>query len=115
MPHLILRTVGAVLSALLCCTVAGSQQIAIPQSDPPQADNGQRYSLSGTVVNSATGEPVPHALVQFFLSGVHVALSGPDGRFRFDNLPGGAATMSAQKPGFFSPQEIGVGQLGESP
>ncbi|HXR74375.1 MAG TPA: carboxypeptidase-like regulatory domain-containing protein [Bryobacteraceae bacterium] len=95
--------------------VAGSQQVTIPQINPLQADNGQRYSLSGTVVNSATGEPVPHALVQFFLSGVHVALSGPDGRFRFDNLPGGAATISAQKPGFFSPQELGVGQAGESP
>lgn len=104
----------------LCCTSAapsqgvGSVFQPIPPPTPP-VDNGQRYSLSGTVVNSSTGEPVPHALVQFFLGGVHVALSGPDGRFRFDNLPGGPATISAQKPGFFSPQEIGMGQMGESP
>lgn len=100
------------MPCLLCCTLAAAGQ-GVDQS--ASTDSGQRYSLSGSVVNSATGEPVPHALVQFFLGGVHVAMSGPDGRFQFDSLPGGAATISAQKPGFFSPQEIGVGQRGESP
>ena len=111
------RNVWPALFCLLCCTFAAAGQ-GIAGSDlstPVPTDNGQRYSFSGTVVDSATGEPVPHALVQFFLSGVHVALSGPDGRFRFDNLPGGAATISAQKPGFFSSQEIGMGQVGDSP
>jgi hypothetical protein len=35
-------------------------------------------------------------------------LSGPDGRFAFENLPEGAATVFAQKPGYFSAQETGL-------
>jgi hypothetical protein len=35
-------------------------------------------------------------------------MSGPDGRFQFESLPEGSATVFAQKPGFFSPQEMGL-------
>jgi hypothetical protein len=109
------RRAGLVWFCLLCSALAAIGQGGGGDEFSPAPDNGRRYSLGGMVVNSATGAPIGHALVQFFLEGVHVALSGPDGRFEFANLPGGAATISAQKPGFFSPQEIGIGRAGESP
>jgi hypothetical protein len=67
-----------------------------------------QYSLRGIVVNGATGEPVPRALVRLNMSAPKVALSGPDGRFQFDNLPQSGAIVFAQKPGFYSPQEMGL-------
>lgn len=75
------------------------------------------FSISGTVVNSVTGEPVKGALV--VLSGFldaplvveagiarrshdpinKMAFTGPSGEFRFEGLTGGVYTPVASKPG----------------
>jgi hypothetical protein len=64
------------------------------------------YSLRGTVVNSVTGEAIRGALVQVYLGGQKALLTGPDGKFQFDALPAGQTSPNAQKPGFFTPQQI---------
>jgi hypothetical protein len=64
------------------------------------------YSLKGVVVNSTTGEPIRNALVQVYLNGQRSALTGPDGKFKFDGLPYGEAAVMVRKPGFFSEEEI---------
>lgn len=75
---------------------------------PADAQAGsQRYTVSGSVVNAATGEPIPRALVQLNANPQRTALTGPDGRFEFQELPAGVAILSASKPGFFNAQEIG--------
>jgi len=87
-----------VLVLIFAVTTAGAGQ-----APPP----GQ-YSLRGIVVNGATGEPVPRALVRLNMTAPKMALSGPDGRFQFDDLPQSGAIISAQKPGFYTPQEMGL-------
>lgn len=77
-------------------------------------------SLDGTVVNGATGEGVPHALVRLNGPSSQITMSGPDGRFEFHNLPKGRVLVLAQKPDFYSAQQIGghsplkVFQVGEA-
>lgn len=83
---------------------------------------GQRtdLSISGTVVNSVTGEPIKGALV--VLTGFvntpnagpvdvrvrrpdpinKTVFAGPSGEFHFDGLPGAVYTPTASKPGFIA-------------
>jgi hypothetical protein len=87
------------------------QQAGKPATPNESATTGP-YSLRGTVVNGTTGEPVPRALVRLNSGVPKVALSGPDGRFEFDSLPEMSTIVMAQKPGFYTPQELG--QFGSS-
>lgn len=96
----------------LCLTVAGARQQAQAQefaqvsgsnTNSKPADN--TLSVSGTVVNSLTGEPIRGAVVaiatgqsngQTFLS----TLSDNSGHFQFEGLAEGRAIINAMKPGF---------------
>jgi len=60
-----------------------------------------KYTLNGTVLNAATGAPVPRALVQIYVNGQRQAMTDSDGRFTFSGLPEGQTGITAQKPGFF--------------
>lgn len=92
------------LSACLCL-------LAFQFSPPPQqfpspaqaaaATPKARYPLSGSVVNSVTGEPIRRALVRAGDPEGHVAFTGPDGRFHMEGVPEGQIVVTAQKPGFF--------------
>src|SRR5215831_12988765 len=73
-----------------------------PVDDP----NKKTFSLSGTVVNSVTGEPVARALVQVYAGGEQSMLTGPDGHFEFAGLPPAQTAVNAQKPGYFSEDQI---------
>jgi hypothetical protein len=63
-------------------------------------------TVTGIVTNAVSGVPIRHALVQ--ASGIVPApvLTGPDGRFRFDNIPEGQVLISVQKPGYFDANSI---------
>ncbi len=78
------------------------------RQNTPQTTSTGQYSLSGIVVNGATGEPIPRALVHLNAQSQQMTMSGPDGRFEFDNLPAGAAMVFGQKPGFYNQQEMGL-------
>jgi hypothetical protein len=67
---------------------------------PGQAGPGQMRTVSGTVVNSVTGEPISHALVQVFGSQNAVAFTGADGHFEIPNIPKQPINARAQKPGY---------------
>lgn len=69
-----------------------SQQAALAQ-----------HVLTGTVVNSATGAPIPFALVQ---AEQNTKLTDQNGNFRFDNLVSTSVNVQAHKPGFFAEQDI---------
>jgi len=64
------------------------------------------YSVSGMVVNSVTGEAIRGALVQMYSNRQRASLTGADGKFQFEGLPRGTFTVVAQKPGYFSPQQL---------
>lgn len=81
---------------------------------PDGAAPGSRpasYTLHGVVVNSATNEPVPHALVTLSFEGERSAFAGTDGTFQFEGLThSGQGGIAAKKPGYFSPQDVRTSQ-----
>jgi hypothetical protein len=92
----------------LCLTVAGARQqaqaqepaqVSDPSANSKPADN--TLSVTGTVVNSLTAEPVRGAVVAITTGQIALStLSDNSGRFQFDSLTEGAAFISAVKPGF---------------
>lgn len=87
---------------------AGVLLVALVASAQTTSDRAPeaRYALSGTVVNSATGEPVRRALVQIFLAAGQSVLTDGSGHFEFSDLPPGQTSVTVRKPGFFTDQEI---------
>lgn len=67
------------------------------------------YSLSGTVTNLATGEPIRRALVHVNGPVQLSAFTGADGRFQITGVPEGQTFVTAEKPGFFDDQSVQPG------
>jgi hypothetical protein len=78
-------------------TIGGGSGLR-PYNPPPTAD--AKYSLSGTIVNSVTGEPVRHALVQIYAQSARMVFSDTEGHFQFMHLPQMETTINVIKPGF---------------
>jgi protocatechuate 3,4-dioxygenase beta subunit len=76
------------------------QAAAITQ--PPS----EKFTLSGTVVDSATGEGISRALVQIYALQRRTTFSDDNGRFQFEGVPRGSYAVTAQRPGYFSEQEL---------
>src|SRR5580658_2956105 len=77
--------VAASLLATLCVWRTGAQY-------------DRKFSISGTVINSASGDPVQRVLVQL---GVAAVFTDSDGRFAFRDLRAGPVTVVVRRPGFF--------------
>ncbi len=71
-----------------------------------QPSEPQTFTVRGTVVNSATGEPIRGALVQLYSGPTRSRLTGPQGEFVFENVPQGIFSVRVQKPGFFFSSEL---------
>jgi Carboxypeptidase regulatory-like domain len=74
------------------------------------SNDNQRYALSGTVINSVTGEPIRRALVTVFVQQQSSMMTDSSGRFELEGLPQGKVMVTAQKPGFFTDQELSGGR-----
>lgn len=72
-----------------------------PQNQASQ--NIAKFSVTGTVVNSVTGEPIRRALVRAADSG---AMTDAEGRFELSNVPAGSIRLIARKPGYFNDEEL---------
>jgi protocatechuate 3,4-dioxygenase beta subunit len=68
----------------------------------PSGDS-KKYTLTGSVINSQTGEGVLRALVE--VNGQFQTLTDSDGNFKFEGLAEGRYFFSARKPGYFNPQD----------
>lgn len=66
-----------------------------------QAPNEAKFSVSGSVVNSVTGEPIRRALVQLQAMPARSSFTDGDGHFEIDGLIAGRFAISAQKPGYY--------------
>ena len=77
-----------------------------------QSISSARYAVTGTVVNSVTGEPIRRALVQISLGRIQSVLTDANGQFEFKDLPAGSTGVDAQKPGFFEQRELSDAQTG---
>jgi len=75
-------------------------------SSAAQQITSASLELRGTVINSATREPVARALVQVPAAGQKAQFTGADGTFVFTGLPPGNYWPSARKPGFFDDSEL---------
>jgi len=89
---------------------ANAQAPAYGSTPPQTAGPESTYTISGTVLNSASGQPLRRALVQVATGGNPATLTDGEGHFEFHDLPGGRVTISATKPGFFNDQELSQGQ-----
>jgi len=94
------------LAACLCATPAFAQETVTPSATTPDesADsnsNGDSYSLTGTVINDVTGEPVRRAAVQVSGHAGTMALTDAGGRFVLEGLAEGDVFLTALKPGFY--------------
>lgn len=63
----------------------------------------KKYNLSGSVVNSVTGEGLPRALVE--ANNQIVTMTDANGNFVFEGLAAGTYYLNSRKPGYFSRQE----------
>src|SRR5271165_3456883 len=73
---------------------------------PASPASTEKFTLTGTVVDSVTGEPIRKALVQIYTGQRRMTFSGDDGRFQVEGVPSGSYAVSAQKPGYFSQQDL---------
>jgi hypothetical protein len=66
-----------------------------------------KYTLSGTVVNSVTGDPISRALVQLVAERQRSVMTDEHGRFQIEDLPETRALIQqVRKPGYFEEQQI---------
>jgi protocatechuate 3,4-dioxygenase beta subunit len=69
------------------------------------SSTNQKFTVSGSVINQATGEPIPRALVTLSASPQRTAFTDNNGSFSLEGVPAGRYALSAQKPGYFGQQE----------
>jgi len=71
-----------------------------------QSNNAElNYKISGTVINSVTGEPIRRALVHIHAASESVALTDGSGQFQFEGLAAGNTSIDVHKPGFLSEEQ----------
>jgi hypothetical protein len=87
---------------LLIFAIADTHAIA---QGPGSSGTRETFVLSGTVVNSVTGEPIPRALVRTNGLAARTTFSDGEGHFQFEDMPAGQVTLTAQKPGYSSEQD----------
>ncbi len=69
------------------------------------SDPNESFVLSGTVVNSVTGEGIPRAMVRANGQTSRTGFSDSEGHFQFEGMPAEQVTLTAQKPGYYSEQD----------
>ena len=94
----------ALIQRLRVPAVAVALQAALLMAQVQQSPPKGNRTISGTVVNSVTGDPIRRALVD--IGGQHSALTDGDGHFEFHDLPDSQVFINVHKPGFFNEQEI---------
>src|ERR1700757_4801892 len=96
MPPRLIPTILFAFAAqfLFCAYPAPAQSSASSFSCP--------CTLQGSVVDSISGQPVPHALVRLSAPSPRAALTDSEGKFQFESLPAGSVTLEGEKPGFLT-------------
>ena len=89
----------------LCSPLLSLACLAAAQSSSSSTSGSETYTISGTVVNSVTGEPIPRALVRTNGMVQRTAFTDSEGHFQIDGLPSMKANVAAQKPGYSLPND----------
>jgi len=77
-----------------------------PSATAPSPSPVEKFTLSGTVIDAVTGEPIRKALVQMYTWQRKITFTDGDGRFQIEGVPAGSYSVTAQKPGYFNQQEL---------
>ncbi|HEX8892952.1 MAG TPA: carboxypeptidase-like regulatory domain-containing protein [Terriglobales bacterium] len=77
-----------------------------PSNQPATQPPGEKFTVTGTVIDAVSGEPVRKALVQLNVVPRRTAFTDSGGRFQFEGVWAGPVPLTAQKPGYFSEQEV---------
>ncbi len=93
-------------ACLVFMTCAAAAQDGSGVGDP-STSSGEKFTVSGTVVNAGTGEPIPRALVTLQGSPTRHAFSDGNGAFSIDGVHAGRYAIQAKKPGYFGSRESG--------
>jgi hypothetical protein len=89
------------LAAVLAAQAAAQPPQETPGASPdPNAALGAPVTVHGVVMNAATGEPLPRALVQINGGAGEAVLTDGDGRFEVAGVPLGPSVFVLTKPGF---------------
>jgi len=81
-------------------SVPQQQEPDAQQPQPPQPNTGPSATVHGLVKNSATGEPLPRALVRIEGDATSGSLTDGEGRFEIARVPVGPQAFQVLKPGF---------------
>lgn len=90
------------LAAASVTTLSGQIDEASAPNSPP-APTGPPVTVTGVVLNAASGQPLPRALVRVGALAELGALTDGAGRFTLHGVPGGLVTFTIAKPGFDDP------------
>ncbi|HXF12831.1 MAG TPA: carboxypeptidase-like regulatory domain-containing protein [Terriglobales bacterium] len=91
------------ISSMGAWAIAGAQEVDAAQSKVSKTEP-ERDAITGTVLNSVTGEPINRAVVQ--LGGLNRAtMTDASGHFEFHNLQGLRVSVTVDKPGFFDERD----------
>ncbi len=101
---LLLLVFSLTLSLSLWTVLSGTAAAQISPSRSAKSD--ATFTLSGSVIDSVTGESIGHALVRIAGSSQRTVFTDGEGHFQFEGLAAGRVILTAQKPGYFSPQEF---------
>ena len=108
------RLAAALCTALLYATAPGlAQETYLPAQQPASQTTvtGALVTVHGIVMNAATGQPLPRALVRIEGDANTGALTDGEGRFQIPGLPAGPQTIRIRKPGFqdrqYATEDIG--------
>lgn len=95
----------ALSGLLLILQLCGAAQESITAAPVPSSKTNETvYSLSGSLINSVTGEPLRRAAVQIMGQAAGAALTDDAGHFFIEGLPEGQVFVTAMKPGFYESQ-----------
>jgi hypothetical protein len=97
---------SGILSRESSAQASDTIQVYSAPTSPATPAAVEKFTLTGTVVDSVTGEPIRKALVQLYSGQRRMAFTGDDGRFQLEGIPAGSYSVTAQKPGYFSQQEL---------
>jgi protocatechuate 3,4-dioxygenase beta subunit len=74
-------------------------------SNTPANATTEKFTVTGTVVDAVSGEPIRKALVQMNIMPRRSTFTDSGGRFQFEGVSAGSVSLTAQKPGYFPEPE----------
>src|SRR5271169_5149105 len=77
---------------LVLAQAADTVRVYSTPATPPGPSRGEKYSVTGTVIDAVTGEPIRKALVQLNAQQPRTSSTDSDCRFQFEGIPAGIVT-----------------------